>query len=1277
MARSATSASSAAANAVLEPYVPRLVVGWLRDTPDRLWRSYEGSLAFVDISGFTQLTERLASKGRVGAEEMSDILNATFADLLEVAYRDGAGLVKWGGDAVLLMFEGPDHAARAARASYRMRARMRTIGKLSTTSGRVTLRMSVGIHSGEFHYFLVGDPAVHRELIVSGPAASRTAEVEAIADAGEIGLSAETAALLDPSLLGATKGDVVLLGAQPRLPDLDPSPRPPSRGLDLGSLIPVGLRAHLLGRTGGPEHRQIAVAFVQFSGTDALLAEQGPDALAEALDECVRTVQDATTAHGVTFFESDINRDGGKIMLTAGAPTSADHDEERMLRAARRIVDRAGILPVRIGVNRGPVFAGDFGPPFRRTFSVKGDAINLAARVMGKAQPGQVLATTAVLERSPSRFDVEALPPFMVKGKSQPVSAASVGRLLGERATGDVSTPLVGREEEMRILRDALVEARAGRGVVVDLAGEPGIGKSRLVSEVLAQDGVVSLSTRCDEYERETAYWPFRSLLRDALGVPSEAADDVVMASVRTAAHESDPSLLPWLPLVADVLDVESPATPEVDALDERFRKARLEEATAAFLVAVVRGERVLVFDDVHLMDEASAGLLEQLCRRLDALPWLVLLTRRAVDDGFRPGDSYPVVPLRPQPLDDAAAASLVELALRETPLPPHQVAALTARAGGNPLFLRGLVLAAQTGASLDSLPDTVEALITSQIDRLPSDERLLLRFASVLGVQFHEAELRGLLAGHNLPSGRQSLRRLSYFLHREGHGRMRFDHQLIRDTAYEGLPYRMRKDLHGRAGEIIEQSAPDPDDVAELLSLHYTNAGRDEKAWHFSRLAGERAARKYAYAQAEELLTRAAGVARRLPELELGEVVALQTELAESRFMLGRYDGALEAFRAARRGLVDDPVATALTLKREAEIGLREGRHSLALRTLSRGLRLLEQSEDAASLTARSRLEGIYATVREAQGRYRDALVWARRAEVDAGASGDPVALADALEAVHVALSMQGKESDDRYGERALELYELVGDRVGQSRALNNLAVLAWIQGRGTEALGMFRRAEHLAAEAGDTVGAAATRYNIGDVLVRLGRNAEAEELLRALAPVLQSLGVVDFLAACRRALGLALVLQGDADTGRGLLDQARVMFLDLGESAEVLETDAAIALALLSDGQPGAARDLVTVAVPQATALDAGYLLPWLHRLHGAALVDLGELAAAETALREALRAADELSLMERGFVLAELARVASARGDADLAAELGSQSRDALETLGFVGSDRYPRT
>src|SRR5262249_51357617 len=150
---------------LLRPYVPRLVVEWLRETPELTWQEVEGSLAFVDISGFTKLTERLARKGRIGAEEMSDTLSATLSALLAAAYQGGGGLVKWGGDAVLLLFRGNEHAARAARASYRMRRTLRERGTLETSAGRVSLRMSVGVHSGAFHFFLVGDPARHRELL--------------------------------------------------------------------------------------------------------------------------------------------------------------------------------------------------------------------------------------------------------------------------------------------------------------------------------------------------------------------------------------------------------------------------------------------------------------------------------------------------------------------------------------------------------------------------------------------------------------------------------------------------------------------------------------------------------------------------------------------------------------------------------------------------------------------------------------------------------------------------------------------------------------------------------------------------------------------------------------------------------------------------------------------------------------------------------------------------------------------------------------------------------
>ncbi len=143
----------------LTPYVPRVVVDWLRVSPDARRRELEGTLAFVDISGFTTMSEKLAQKGKLGAEEVTGVMNGTFARLLEVAYGAGGGLLKFGGDALLLFFSGDGHAARACDAAYGMRTALRELGRPQTSAGPVTLRMHVGIHSDTFDFFLVGDVA--------------------------------------------------------------------------------------------------------------------------------------------------------------------------------------------------------------------------------------------------------------------------------------------------------------------------------------------------------------------------------------------------------------------------------------------------------------------------------------------------------------------------------------------------------------------------------------------------------------------------------------------------------------------------------------------------------------------------------------------------------------------------------------------------------------------------------------------------------------------------------------------------------------------------------------------------------------------------------------------------------------------------------------------------------------------------------------------------------------------------------------------------------------
>jgi len=479
-------------------------------------------MVFVDISGFTKMSERLARHGRVGAEEVSEVIGDTFARLLTTAYSYGAGLLKFGGDALLLWFSDERHALRACASAYSMRQTLRDLKVFQTTAGNVSLRMSIGIHSGEFDFFMAGGS--HRELIVAGPAVTRTVLMESAAGAGQILISPETAAYLSGPHRGRAVAAGLLLKGQPGGVEHQDVVPTTSGANDLAPYIPVALRDTLLAGNLDPGHRPAAVAFLQFTGLDQMITTDGVLAAAETIDTLVRVVQESVEARQVTFLGTDIAADGGKIILASGVPTATGHDEEQMLLALRSIVATTPPIPIRIGVNWGHVFAGEIGPPYRRTFTVMGDAVNLSARLMARATPGDILSTQEVLEGSRTVFMTTALEPFMVKGKRKPVDAFSVGAAEGIRVTTVAAgAPLLGRDTELAAMQQAWRSSLDGNGSAIELVAEPGMGKSRLLEEFLnSVDGANLIRAECRLYQSATPYFPFQTLLRSALGLNSD-----------------------------------------------------------------------------------------------------------------------------------------------------------------------------------------------------------------------------------------------------------------------------------------------------------------------------------------------------------------------------------------------------------------------------------------------------------------------------------------------------------------------------------------------------------------------------------------------------------------------------------------------------------------------------------------------------------------------------------------------------------------------------------
>ena len=1262
----ATSSSTTGSSAELVSFVPRLTIDWLRDRPDELWREVDGTVAFIDISGFTAMSEKLSSRGKAGAEEVTEVMNATFAALLAVAYAQGGGLLKFGGDALLLLYEGEDHSARAARAAFEMRRTLRAIGRPRTSAGAVQLKMHAGLNSGRFQFFLVGE--AHRELLITGPAATETVEMEATSEAGEILVSAETAGALGEAALGDEKGEGRLLRAAPEARGTV-QPLPSIDGVQLEIAVPAPLRAQLLeiGPLEG-EHRHASIAFIRFSGTDEVIETEGAEPAADALDVLVRAVQAAADEHKVTFLESDIDRDGGRIILVSGAPQTFGDDEERMLRTVRAIVDAGLPLPVHIGVSEGRVFTGQVGASFRRTYTVLGDTAALAARLMARAGEDEIWVSEGALTRGGGSFESTALEPLTLKGKSEPVQAFVLGALVAAPERPEPSDvreelPFVDRERERAVLGASVAPVRMGFGTLVELVGEPGIGKSRLAQELRENCADMrQIELRCAQYESSTPYFPFRPFLRSLLDVQLNGGGEHNRDVLSDRLEKIDPELVPWAPLLAAPLDIEVASTPEVEALDPSFWRARLHGVMGTLLGQLLDSPTLLVFDDVHWMDDASSELLRYLGTQLPTKPWLACTTRRPGEDGFAAAVGTPPLPaltLRLEPLPEDDAKALAIAAAGDRRLTDDEVAALMERAAGNPLFLRELASVGEKTEDAEDLPETVESLVATRIDQLAPGDRALLRWASVLGVSFSGTLIAEVLEDDPLvAAASDAWDRLQEFVERDPAvpGAFRFRHALIRDAAYEGLSFKRRRELHEQVAEVLEHRKGErPEEVAELLSLHFFSAGRWPDAWRYSLIAGDRARDVYANVDAGRFYERAIEASARIKSLDDVELARAWRALGEVRDAAGDYPGALEAFKAAVKLFNSDPIAQAEIYEARALVRFRLGAYPEALRELTAGMNRVRDLKTPEASDVGLLLLARRAVIYLQQGRPIEAIETAHRVVADAERRGPSIALARAYSALEGGYLDIGQPENAVYEEKALEIFRGLGAARFAAIMEMNLGVKAYAQGRWHDASELYGNARSEFERVGDMTQAAHAGANLGEVLISRRLFDEAEAVLTDADATLRASGYHFAAMFSETQLARLAIEKGDLpraiESLAALVEEARTS----GDAGYAFEAWIYLADALTRSGEA----ERALMELEQAAALipdDASPHRVPLARESAMALVQLGRLAQAADELETALRMSRAQGLAYEEVrtltALAELARLEGRQPDADAA-------------------------
>ncbi len=542
---------------------------------------------------------------------------------------------------------------------------------------------------------------------------------------------------------------------------------------------------------------------------------------------------------------------GDAAMAMFGAPQAHDDDAERALRAAIAIREAVGsldgALEVRIGVNTGEVVGGPGGPQ-QGDYSVSGDAVNIAARLQQSAEPNEILAGGMTRRLASEAFEFAPRDAMVVKGRTESVEAWRLEGALSERPrVRGGEAQLVGRERELAALESALEEARDGRGLMVALVGEPGIGKSRLAHEIARQaetNGFATVWTSSRSYASAFPYHLVGQLVPPLLKGSPNGTD----AALRAAGVEADGDTIEtWGRVLDDVLGNAFDDGTELIDLSPAGKQRILVHALGALLRAgSKRAPMLLVLDDLHWADPASLAVVEELLTTIPELRVALLATYRSNwSHGWEGRSAYEQINLRPLRQEDARRMA-AELATGRS-LPEELTEQVLERSAGNPLFLEELLHSERGAEKGESrrLPASIHEMLLARLDALPVESRRVLQLASVVGMEFDERVVADLADtdAESTDDALRSLRRAELVQVRGDGSADRsfvFRHPLIHEVAYGSLVTSTRRAMHGRVGGWLEEHGGE-ERVAEL-ARHFEHSDDRGKARHYLRLAGERA---------------------------------------------------------------------------------------------------------------------------------------------------------------------------------------------------------------------------------------------------------------------------------------------------------------------------------------------------------------------------------------------------------------------------------------------------
>jgi predicted ATPase/class 3 adenylate cyclase len=1251
--------------------------------PDRV----HGAALFADISGFTPLTEGLARAlgPRHGAEALTQQLNKVYDALIAEVDNYRGSVIGFAGDAITCWFDdgvGPA-SLRAVQCAFRMQTAMKQFAEVALPDDTTTdLAMKASVATGPARRFFVGAPELQQIDAIAGSTVARMAAGEHHAEKGDVVVDAATIEQLGAAItikewrIDEETGD--RFAALDRLlTPIGPVPWPPLAAdaitLDQKKiwLLPevfkrmaAGLGEFLM------ELRPAVSIFIRFDGIDY---DHDEDA-EKKLDAYIRWVQISFARYEGNLLQLTIGDKGSYLYGAFGAPLAHEDDVRRAVSVALELRTMPPefnyIKPVQIGISRGTMRAGGSGSSTRRTYGVLGDEVNLAARLMQHAAPGEVLVSGYVHKVVPYAFVWQTLEPITVKGKSEPVPIfRAVSKQLITTEASLFTRGLVGRKQEIAQLahfaRPILNHQFAGVMVVY---GEPGVGKSRLVYELRQQLNQlgrhVAWYTALSEGILRQSLHPFRYFLQryfDQSTEQSEEENKIKFTAILdrligglAAVEGVDRSAHSVADVAAELDRTRSFLGAQVDLYwpgslhDQLQPKQRFENTLTAFKTLIMAESLlhpvVLHIEDAHYLDADSRQLIEALTRNAAHYPFALVLTSRYQDDGSRITlEVEAEVPQQVIDLNQLSSADVQALTsqILGGSISESLTAFLAEKTQGNPFFLeqftselrdRNLLQRvngqwAMSSTGLSEVPTSINALLVARLDRLTAQVKAVVQTASVLGQEFEVRVLSEMLRNDQYVPDQIKQAELESIWLPLSEIRYIFKHALLHDAAYDmQLSERLRR-LHHLAGMAIEVIAKRGDVLPQYsadLAYHFNKAQDLPRELRYARLAGDSAAARFANAQAITYYSRA---------LEITPAADLT---ARYDLLLARekiYDA--QGDRAAQ--VKDIEELEALTdrlndLSKQGEVALRRANYEDVTSDFPA---VLAAAQHAVSIGREAQLPEI-----EAAGYFR----WGRALWQQADYPGAQAQLQSALTlAVHAQLPQIQADCRRILGTVAnnqgnyalahqhlietLRLYREVGDRWGQGGALLNLGNTEAYHGNTIEARQYGERALQAFREIGSRWGESVILGNLGTFAMDQGDYIGARTYYEQGLHLCREIGNRrDECVSLGNLADVALYL-GDHKSARDYTAQAIKLARQIGNKISESWSLASQSLLLHQNEDDEAAYEYSQRALAIAADVGARHEQARAYTFTGHALIGLGQLSEAVESYERSLTLRREL--------------------------------------------------